>query len=295
MCRSDRPTQSRIVATTAETCRVKSASSLTWIKAEHSKLIQMAPMTNRASFDSFARSTFGIEPGSPIGARLESLATRMELPKGDSADLEKDADQIVFIGRGATKLVLHASNDREQIVAFHFVGDIVSVPAERHFASSLTSISDSELLVFPAREFFDHAVGDARVSRSLLDRLPAALHRCRDRAVALGKGTALERLSGFFLVMAERIGRTEGNRSELDLPMSRREIGESLGLTIETVSRQFGVLRELGLIETSGRSKVTLLKLDSLSEHAGYFQQTTNYSVSPQNLISINVGVEQLA
>ena len=133
MCRSDHPTQSRIVATTAETCRVKSASSLTWIKAEHSKLIQMAPMTNRASFDSFARSTFGIEPGSPIGARLESLATRMELPKGDSADLEKDADQIVFIGRGATKLVLHASNDREQIVAFHFVGDIVSVPAERHF------------------------------------------------------------------------------------------------------------------------------------------------------------------
>lgn len=252
-------------------------------------------MTYRASFDFFTRSTFGIEPGSRIGLQLEGLASRVILSKGQTAPLDKRADQLVFVADGATKLVAQASRQREQIVAFHFGGDIVSVPADRNFANSLSSISNAELLVFPAREFFDHAAGDARISRSLLERLPAALHRCRDRVVALGKGTALERLSGFFLAMSERIGRTEGNRSELDLPMSRREIGDSLGLTIETVSRQLAILRARGLIETCGRSKITLLKLDALSEHAGYLHQTQNNSVNPRNLISINVDVDELA
>ena len=252
-------------------------------------------MAHRAPFDVFTRSTFGIEPGSQVGARLEALSIRSSLRKGELAPIDRCTDYIVFISDGAAKLVARASKDREQIVSFHFGGDIVSVPAERCFTYALISLSDSELLTFPMREFFDYAVGDARVSRALLVRLPSALHRCRDRAVALGKGTALERLAGFLFAMSERIGRIEGNRCELNLPMSRREIAESLGLTIETVSRQLGNLRKMGLIETAGRSKVTLLELDTLSRQAGHSKFPAQSTANPKHLISINVGVDQLA
>lgn len=103
-----------------------------------------------------------------------------------------------------------------------------------------------------------------------MERLPRALHRCRDKAVALGQKSALERLAGFLLAMSERIGRTEGNLCVLDLPMSRREIGDSIGLTIETVSRQLGALRDTGCITTQGRSRIALLDLDALRASAGF-------------------------
>lgn len=252
-------------------------------------------MTHRAPFDLFTRSAFGIEPGSRTGAQLVALASRVDLPKGQTAPLDNKSDQMIFVAQGATKLVARATEQRQQIVAFHFGGDIVSVPADGLFANSVTALLDSELLVFPAREFFDLASGEARIARSLFERLPAALQRCRDRTVALGKGSALERLAGFLLAMSERIGRAESNRCELDLPMSRREIGESLGLTIETVSRQFGILRELGLIETKGRSRVTILNLDTLSKKAGHLRHKRKTSGNPANLISINVGRERPA
>ena len=58
----------------------------------------------------------------------------------------------------------------------------------------------------------------------------------------------------------------------LDLPMSRRDIGDGIGLTIETVSRQFSLLREDHLIATQGRSKVLLLDLPALKQRAGHLK-----------------------
>ena len=69
--------------------------------------------------------------------------------------------------------------------------------------------------------------------------------------------------------MAERVGGAELNSCTLELPMSRREIGDSLGLTIETISRQFSALRDAGLIATRGRAQVVLLDLEKLVALSG--------------------------
>lgn len=205
--------------------------------------------------------------------QLKSLSTRTALARGCSAPLDRTRDQIVFVAQGATKLSAHATEDREQIVAFHFGGDIVSVPADGLYSYALTALVDSDLLTFPAREFFDHAATEVATARSMMDRLPTALHRCRDKAVALGQKSALERLAGFLFAMSERVGSNQGNICVLDLPMSRREIGDSIGLTIETVSRQLGALRDYGIISTEGRSRIALLDVDALREKAGFSQQ----------------------
>lgn len=226
--------------------------------------------TGAANFDRFTRSAFGLEPGEDVGRQLKSIAQAVAVPRGKFAPLDRELDQVAYLAGGATKLWARASKGREQIVAFHFGGDIVSIPADGVHSYAVTALVDTEMLLFPAREFFDRAAENSVVARALFDRLPAALHRCRDKAVALGRKSALERIAGFLVAMSKRVGRPEGNRCVLELPMSRRDIGDSLGLTIETVSRQLGVLREEGLIETQGRSCIVLFDLDALTRRAGH-------------------------
>ncbi|MBT8427219.1 MAG: helix-turn-helix domain-containing protein [Erythrobacter sp.] len=114
------------------------------------------------------------------------------------------------------------------------------------------------------------AESDPQILRGLIGQMADALRRCREKAVALGRKTASERIAVFLLGMAERIGTAKGTSVILDLPMSRRDIAESLGLTIETVSRQFTILRDAKTIETSGRSLVILHDVSQLRAQAGY-------------------------
>ena len=97
-----------------------------------------------------------------------------------------------------------------------------------------------------------------------------ALSRSREKAISLGRKSAQERLASFLITMAERIGKNDADACVMELPMSRRDIADSLGLTIETVSRQLSELRDAGLIETSGRSRMRLLDLDRLNARAGH-------------------------
>jgi len=248
-------------------------------------------MNAAAPFDQFTRSAFGLEPGGAIGARLKAMATQVALQKGQSAPADQATDQVVFLASGATKLSAHASLEREQIVAFHFGGDIIAIPSDSFYIYQLTALVDAELLVFPAREFFDLAASHSSIARSLLGRLTASLYRCRDKAVALGQKSASERLAGFLLGMSERVGKPYRGGCLLDLPMSRRDIGDSLGLTIETVSRQIGLLRDAGLVETQGRSRIRLLDLDALLAMSGHLQPAKKSTDNDSNLISINARV----
>jgi len=227
------------------------------------------------AFDTFTRAAFGMEPGGKTGNQLEAIADTLSLAKGKVAPIDRSTDQIACIARGATKLAAQASGNREQIVAFHFAGDIVSIPSDGSHAYVMTSLVESELLVFPAREFFDQASAESAMARSLFERLPAALNRCREKAVALGRKSANERLAGFLIGMSERVGKPAGKSFVLNLPMSRQDIGDSLGLTIETVSRQLGVMREAGLIETRGRSQIVLRDICELTKRAGHAHKSS--------------------
>ena len=229
-------------------------------------------MPASGSFDTFLRGTFGVEPGGVTGRKLRELAISISVDRGSMTPLDHTHGSLVFIAHGATKLVAHASFDREQIVAFHFGGDLVAIPPDSRHAFSLMALTDCSLIIFPAREFYDRAAAEPTIMRALLERFQTALFRCRDKALGLGRKNAQERLASFLLTMAERLDRVESGKCELELPMSRRDIGDSLGLTIETISRQFSELRATGLVETIGRSRVILNDPIALARLAGYLQ-----------------------
>ncbi len=231
-------------------------------------------MTFPDIFDRFSLAVLPIGISDSTHLRFQSVARYASARAGDAPFTGNDTDQIFFVASGSTKLVAHASHGREQVVAFHFAGDLVSVPARGAHAYTLCALEDCELIYFPADEFFKLARFETGMVDEVLDRALSALARCREKTIALGRKNAQERLAGFLVTMAERIGSDEDGGRMLDLPMSRRDIADSLGLTIETVSRQLGELRDAGLIETMGRSKVLLLDLPGLGARAGHLPET---------------------
>lgn len=205
-----------------------------------------------------------LAPGGVPSARILGASFRvLSLDRGRSSLLHNDGDSVLLVLGGVSKLVAHLPPDREQILSFHFDGDVIFAPAGGSHILMIAAIEDSELLLLDTGELL--ASGEPRLPLLLCERAIRSLGRSREKAVALGRKTAPERVADFLLSMEARLGTTESEQAILVLPMSRRDIADSLGLTIETVSRQFGELRAAGVIATSGRSQVRILDRERLS------------------------------
>ena len=217
---------------------------------------------------------------SAIADKLCALGVHHHLAKSAELAGDREHDRLVYIATGAAKLAAQpraapdsASASAVQVLAFHFAGDIISVLREDASGAGddlrLIALADCGLIAFATDAFLDVAQTDPAVLRWVLTRSLQALHRSRTRMMQLGHKSARQRIADFLVSMAERMADGNSATCRLMLPMSRRDIGDSLGLTIETVSRQFTELREAGLIETRGRSLVQLLDLGALAQAAG--------------------------
>ena len=230
-------------------------------------------LTFPEQFERFARINLPANLSDAAILRFQALGRAAAVGREEALALNLHADHLVFVCSGATKLVAHASDRRDQVVGFHFPDELVVVPARAEHSYTLEAVRPSELLVFDYREFTELARSDPAVLRSLLECARGSLSRSREKSLALGRKTATERLAGFLVAMAVRIGSIRDGTLSIDLPMSRRDIADSLGLTIETVSRQFSVLRELGLLETTGKAGVRIPDLRALEARAGYLTE----------------------
>lgn len=223
----------------------------------------------------------------PTANRLCEIGYCLHLSKGEELPPDTYEDRLVYIARGSAKLAAQPVADAPsgQVLAFHFGGDMISVLRQSAADSwgdfRLVALSDCDIVVFPAERFLDIAQSDPAVLRSVLARSLQALHRSRTRMMQMGHKSAQQRIADFLVSMAERLADCTSGACAFALPMSRRDIGDSLGLTIETVSRQLTELREAGLVETEGRSKICLSDVDALARLAG--RSGSQAGVPPKN------------
>jgi CRP/FNR family transcriptional regulator len=210
----------------------------------------------------------------PTAERLCALGEAAHLAKGAELAPDPQSDRLVWIASGAAKLVAPHAGDMPggQVLAFHFAGDLVSVLRQCDGDFRLVALADCDLVIFPADRFLDAAQADPAVLRSVLTRSLQALHRSRTRMMQMGHKSAAARIADFLVAMAERLAGCTAGPCAFALPMSRRDIGDSLGLTIETVSRQLTELRAAGLVETEGRSNIVLKDVGALARIAGRSQ-----------------------
>jgi CRP/FNR family transcriptional regulator, nitrogen fixation regulation protein len=142
------------------------------------------------------------------------------------------ADYLYKVISGTVRTYRILNDGRRQIGAFYLPGDIfgLEVGAEHHFSAE--AISDAKVLVIKRSALVGLANRDGDVARQLWSFTARELQRAQDHVLLLVK-SAQQRVASFLLEMAERLSDGEA----VELPMSRQDIADYLGLTIETISR----------------------------------------------------------
>lgn len=170
------------------------------------------------------------------------------------------ADQVYKVVRGAVRGFRVLSDGRRQICDFYLPGDVFGIEPSGEHRTTAEALTDTVLVVARRSALGDEA--DATAARRLLHHFMAALQRSQDHAVTLGRRSAGERVANFLVDMAERIGGDD----LLELPMSRQDIADYLGLTIETVSRTLTQFQVSGLIKLAGCRSVHIRRPRALAD-----------------------------
>jgi CRP/FNR family transcriptional regulator, nitrogen fixation regulation protein len=153
---------------------------------------------------------------------------------------------------GAVRIYRLLADGRRQISAFHLAGETFGFEADATHHFFAEAISATGVRVF--------RLAAADMSRQLLPLALKGLTRAQEHLLVLGRQNAIERVAAFLVDMAER----QGGLRQVELPMSRMDIGDYLGLTIETVSRVFTRLKDKGVIRLLNLRSIEIVKHDAL-------------------------------
>jgi CRP/FNR family transcriptional regulator, nitrogen fixation regulation protein len=150
------------------------------------------------------------------------------------------------------------SDGRRQIGAFHLAGDIFGLENGSEHRFTAEAIVNTTVRLIKRRSLEMVAESDAMVSRNLLTMTTSNLQHAEDHMLLLGRKTSLERVAAFLIEMDRRLTAA----GIMPLPMSRRDIADYLGLTLETVSRALSRLHELDIIGFIGSNQRQIVLLD---------------------------------
>jgi CRP/FNR family nitrogen fixation transcriptional regulator len=190
-----------------------------------------------------------------LGEIIGLAGARMRLDR--NAEVYGEGDEAEFVYRvvsGAVRISRVLVDGRRQIGAFHLAGDIFGFePGEEHrFCAE--AVTDCEIVLIGRSALLALAARDADIARLLWEHATGDLARAQDHMVLLGRRSATEKVATFLLDMAAR----EGSRDRIELPMSRYDIADYLGLTIETVSRTLTQLESRHAIELTEARRIAV-------------------------------------
>jgi CRP/FNR family transcriptional regulator, anaerobic regulatory protein len=187
---------------------------------------------------------------------------------GDAEDVEHYSN----IMSGVVKLTKTLSDGRQQIVGLQFAPDFLGRPFKAESTLTAQAATVVELCSFPRSAIERTMAAQPDLEHRLLEQALRELDQARDWMVMLGRKTAVERVASFLLLIARNIDPAAGptrRGARFDLPLTRAEIADFLGLTIETVSRQLTKLRLAAIIRIDANRHVTIDDLVGLTAQAG--------------------------
>lgn len=182
-------------------------------------------------------------------ARLNALAERISLRPGEVLARQGDpADHLFNISSGSVRVFNLMPDGRRQITGFLFAGDFLGLPVQGEYAFSAEAIEPVTVCRFRAREYQALMRQTPDLEAALFQRTTHELAAARAQLMLLGRKTALERLASFLLDLPTHDPARPTAEGHVRLPMTRTEIADYLGLTIETVSRAMTRLKTTGVI-----------------------------------------------
>lgn len=207
---------------------------------------------------------------------LNAIGRRRTLKPGESLIWEgEDSVLVANVIEGVLKLSTGTEDGREQIVGVVYPSDFIGRPFGSTAAHGVTALTEARVCVFNRRDFDAFARDHPGLEHKLLERTLGELDRTRRWMLLLGRKSASEKVASFLLEMSERLTNTTCKTvgdlvtTTFTLPFSRQQIADVLGLTIETVSRQFTRLKQDGLIDLPSRRDVVIRDREALAAEAG--------------------------
>lgn len=188
---------------------------------------------------------------------LDSIIKRSKpLTRGQTLyAMAENFDSLFVVRSGAFKTTLTAADGREQITAFYLPGDLIGMDAihtGQHQATA-TALTSSSVCALPYSQLQELSQAIPALQQQIYNRLSKELASDKQLLMALGQKTAMEKLVGFLLALSRRFEERGYAANSFQLPMSRIDIANHLGLAIETVSRLLGQLVNDGLIVCEGK------------------------------------------
>lgn len=211
-----------------------------------------------------ALASAGLAPAlnlGPVPAAMPRPEPRTATRRTFEADEEiyTEGDRAAYFYRvvsGAVRSYRLLSDGRRQIDGFHFPGDIFGIEASDEHRLSAEAVTGSVLAVHRRSDRDALAQDAGALARDVVDSMMRALGRAQDHMMLLGRKSAKERIASFLLGLAERLDAA----GVVDLPMSRADIADHLGLTVESVSRSLTQLERAGIIELPAHRRTVVLR-----------------------------------
>lgn len=202
-------------------------------------------------------------------ARLHPHVVRKRLPAGEAVLAQGVANaSYVQVLEGTVKLTAALPDGTEQIVGLRFSGDFLGQRFSSEVSFTAESTTDLEYCRVSKTALDALADSNTMVSNQMHRLVAAELQESRDLMLTLTQRDARQRVAGLIY----RIGHRQtpcATRTRFELPLSRAEIGNYLGLTVETISRQLSALRRDGLISIERKTLVTVSDMGRLATAAG--------------------------
>ncbi|WP_244607498.1 helix-turn-helix domain-containing protein [Bradyrhizobium symbiodeficiens] len=170
-----------------------------------------------------------------------------------------------MIVSGAVRTYRLLSDGRRQINSFHLPGDMFGFENGKSHRFSAEALVETKVRIVRQRALLCSMADQAGGTTKLIRLVTQNLQDAESHMLLLRRKTALEKVAAFLLEMDERQFRPD----VMELPMSRRDIGDYLGLTLETVSREISILRDAGLLRFVGTTqrRLSLLNREELSRY----------------------------
>jgi len=177
---------------------------------------------------------------------------------------------VASVVTGVASLSKTLEDGRTQMVGLLLPSDFIGRPGRHEAAFDVIATTDVMLCCFDRAPFETLVDETPHIAHRLMELALDELDAARDWMLLLGRKTAREKIATFIELLARRSNTDDPGRiSAMPLPLTRDQIANYLGLTLETVSRQFSALKKEGVIDFSDRRTLSILDLAALQDATG--------------------------
>lgn len=201
---------------------------------------------------------------------LEAVAGEIRLaPGGVLAREGAPRREVHTVTRGMLRRTRLLPDGRRFVAGFLMPGDFIGFSSASHYRHTIEAITECRLCAFSMQDMKRLCERYPELEKGLLEQACGELDATRSNLMTLARMTPIERLAAFLVELGARQRCRGGIENHVDLPMTRADIADHLGLTIETVSRSFSRLRQEGVLYFEHPHHIELREPVRLHELAG--------------------------